>query len=287
MPRVAYDLIHPERRTTSVVFASPHSGRDYPWTFLRKTILDAHTIRTSEDAFVDKLFSHAPKCGAPFLTAGAPRAYVDLNRAPDELDPALFEGVTARGHNPRVASGLGVVPRVVAGGRAIYRGKLPVSEAERRINIYWRPYHQMLAKLLDQSRAAFGEAILIDCHSMPHEAMDMAARGLVRRPEIVIGDRHGASASAEIVDRLDAAFTAAGLHVVRNVPFAGAYICQTYGRPSRGQHAIQIEIDRSIYMNEQMIRPNGNFEAFRRLLKTVTAEVCEIGRKEAKPLAAE
>ena len=287
MPRVAYDLIHPERRTTSVVFASPHSGRDYPWTFLRKTILDAHTIRTSEDAFVDKLFSHAPKCGAPFLTAGAPRAYVDLNRAPDELDPALFEGVTARGHNPRVASGLGVVPRVVAGGRAIYRGKLPVSEAERRINIYWRPYHQMLAKLLDQSRAAFGEAILVDCHSMPHEAMDMAARGLVRRPEIVIGDRHGASASAEIVDRLDAAFTAAGLHVVRNVPFAGAYICQTYGRPSRGQHAIQIEIDRSIYMNEQMIRPNGNFEAFRRLLKTVTAEVCEIGRKEAKPLAAE
>lgn len=287
MPRVAYDLIHPERRTTSVVFASPHSGRDYPWTFLRKTILDAHTIRTSEDAFVDKLFSHAPKCGAPFLTAGAPRAYVDLNRAPDELDPALFEGVTARGHNPRVASGLGVVPRVVAGGRAIYRGKLPVSEAERRINIYWRPYHQMLAKLLDQSRAAFGEAILVDCHSMPHEAMDMAARGLVRRPEIVIGDRHGASASAEIVDRLDAAFTAAGLHVVRNVPFAGAYICQTYGRPSRGQHAIQIEIDRSIYMNEQMIRPNGNFEAFRGLLKTVTAEVCEIGRKEAKPLAAE
>jgi len=174
------------------------------------------------------------------------------------------------------------------GGRARdLSWQAPVSEAERRINIYWRPYHQMLAKLLDQSRAAFGEAILVDCHSMPHEAMDMAARGLVRRPEIVIGDRHGASASAEIVDRLDAAFTAVGLHVVRNVPFAGAYICQTYGRPSRGQHAIQIEIDRSIYMNEQMIRPNGNFEAFRGLLKTVTAEVCEIGRKEAKPLAAE
>lgn len=287
MPRVAYDLIHPERRTTSVVFASPHSGRDYPWTFLRKTVLDAHSIRTSEDAFVDKLFSHAPKFGAPFLTAGAPRAFVDLNRAPEELDPALFEGVTARGHNPRVASGLGVVPRVVAGGRAIYRGKLPVSEAERRLDTYWRPYHQMLTKLLDQSRAAFGEAILVDCHSMPHEAMDMAARGLVRRPEVVIGDRHGASASGAIVDRLEAAFTAAGLHVVRNVPFAGAYICQTYGRPSRGQHAIQIEIDRSIYMNEQMIRPNGNFEAFRRLLKGVTAEVCEIGRKEAEPLAAE
>ncbi|MCV2893443.1 N-formylglutamate amidohydrolase [Lentibacter sp. XHP0401] len=287
MPRVAYDLIHPERRTTSVVFASPHSGRDYPWTFLRKTVLDQHTIRTSEDAFVDKLFGHAPKCGAPFLTAGAPRAYVDLNRASDELDPALFEGVTVRGHNPRVASGLGVVPRVVAGGRAIYRGKLPLSEASRRIDTYWRPYHQMLGKLLDQSYAYFGEAILVDCHSMPHEAMDMTARGVIRRPEVVIGDRHGASASGEIVDRLEAAFTAAGLHVVRNVPFAGAYICQTYGRPSRGQHAVQIEIDRSIYMNEQMIRPNGNFEAFRRLLKGVTEEICEIGRKEAEPLAAE
>ena len=287
MPRVAYDLIHPERRTTSVVFASPHSGRDYPRTFLRKTVLDQHTIRTSEDAFVDRLFAHAPKCGAPFLTAGAPRAFVDLNRAPEELDPALFEGVSARGHNPRVASGLGVVPRVVAGGRAIYRGKLPLSEAERRINIYWRPYHEMLGKLLDQSKAAFGEAILVDCHSMPHEAMDLAARGAIRRPEVVIGDRHGASASTEVVDHIEAAFTRAGLHVVRNVPFAGAYICQTYGRPSKGQHAIQIEIDRSIYMNEQMIRPNGNFEAFRRVLKGITAEICEIGRKVAEPLAAE
>ncbi|WP_438992349.1 N-formylglutamate amidohydrolase, partial [Lentibacter sp.] len=144
-----------------------------------------------------------------------------------------------------------------------------------------------LGKLLDQSKAAFGEAILIDCHSMPHEAMDLAARGAIRRPEVVIGDRHGASASSEIVDRLEAALSAAGLTVVRNVPFAGAYICQTYGRPSKGQHAIQLEIDRSIYMNEQMIRPNGNFEAFRRVLKGVIAEVCDIGRRAAEPLAAE
>ncbi len=286
MPRIAYDLIHPERRTTSVVFASPHSGRDYPWTFIRKTLLDQHSIRSSEDAFVDKLFDFAPKCGAPLLLAGAPRAYVDLNRAADELDPALFEGVVSRGHNPRVASGLGVVPRVVSNGRAIYRGKLPLSEATRRIDTYWRPYHAMLCKLLDQSSASFGEAILIDCHSMPHEAMDLAARGAVRRPEIVIGDRHGAAASNEIVDRVEAAFAAEGLHVVRNVPFAGAYTCQAYGRPGKGQHAIQIEIDRSLYMNEQMIRPNGNFEAFRRVLKRVTAEICDVGRSREQ-LAAE
>lgn len=285
MPRVAYDLLHPERRTTSVVFASPHSGRDYPWTFLRKTVLDQHSIRSSEDAFVDELFSFAPKCGAPFLTAGAPRAFVDLNRAPDELDPALIDGANQRGHNPRVASGLGVIPRVVAKGRAIYRGKLPLIEAHRRIDTYWRPYHDMLGKLMAQSERMFGEAILIDCHSMPHEAMDVAARGLTARPQIVLGDRHGVSADSEIVDRIEAAFAAEGFNVVRNVPFAGAYICQTYGRPARGHHAIQIEIDRSLYMNEQMVRPNGNFEAVRRKLRRVITEICEMGRKEQ--LAAE
>jgi len=286
MPRVAYDLLHPEHRTTSVVFASPHSGCDYPWTFLRKTVLDQHSIRSSEDAFVDELYSFAPKCGAPLLKAGAPRAFVDLNRASGELDPAVIEGVSAKGHNPRIASGLGVIPRVVAGGRAIYRGKLPLREAQRRIDMYWHPYHDMLAKLLNQSSQVFGEAILIDCHSMPHEAMDLTARGATRRPEIVIGDRHGASADSQIVDRIEEAFIAAGFVTVRNVPFAGAYICQTYGRPSRGHHAIQIEIDRSLYMNEKMIRPNGNFETVRRRLRQVITDIAEIGRRK-EPLAAQ
>lgn len=286
MPRVAYDLLHPEHRTTSVVFASPHSGSDYPWTFLRKTVLDQHSIRSSEDAFVDELYSFAPKCGAPLLKAGAPRAFVDLNRASDELDPAIIEGVSPRGHNPRIASGLGVIPRVVAGGRAIYRGKLPLREAHRRIDMYWRPYHHILGKLMNQSSQVFGEAILIDCHSMPHEAMDLTARGVSRRPEIVIGDRHGASAGPEIVDRIEEAFVAAGFVTVRNVPFAGAYICQSYGRPARGHHAIQIEIDRSLYMNEKMVRPNGNFDTVRRRLKEVIADISDIGRRK-EPLAAE
>lgn len=286
MPRVAFDLLHPEQRTTSVIFASPHSGRDYPWTFLRKTILDQHSIRSSEDAFVDQLYAFAPKAGAPLLKAGAPRSFVDLNRAADELDPALIEGVASKGHNPRIASGLGVVPRVVSGGRAIYRGKLPLKEAQRRIDTYWRPYHAMLSKLMRQSSDTFGEAILIDCHSMPHEAMNIAARGVTRRPDVVIGDRHGASAGSEIVDRIEEAFSRAGFSVVRNIPFAGAYICQTYGKPSRGHHAIQIEIDRSLYMNEQMVRPNGNFEAVRRSLKGVIDDVCAIGRSKER-LAAE
>ncbi|MCR8546629.1 N-formylglutamate amidohydrolase [Salipiger sp. P9] len=288
MPKVAYHLDLPETPTSCVVFASPHSGRDYPWSFLRGTVLDEHSIRSSEDAFVDRLFDCAPQFGAPLLRAGAPRAFIDLNRAAEELDPALIEDVRRGGHNPRVSSGLGVVPRVVANGRAIYRGKLPLAEAERRISRYWHPYHEQLRRLLEQARVQFGEAILIDCHSMPHEAVDGVARTAARRPEIVIGDRFGASAAPEIVARVEAAFAGAGLAVVRNAPFAGAYVTQAYGRPSRGQHAIQIEIDRSIYMDEARIRPNANFQAFRRLLRGVVAEIAAIGHRDREqPLAAE
>ena len=287
MPKAAYHLTHPERRTTSVVFASPHSGRDYPWTFLRRTTLNEHSVRSSEDAFVDQLFDCAPRAGAPFIRAGAPRAYVDLNRSADELDPALIEGVSRQGHNPRVASGLGVIPRVVANGQAIYSGKLSMVEARHRIDTYWRPYHTALQGQLDQAHLMFGEAILVDCHSMPHEAMDAVARRGVRRPEIVLGDRFGAAADGAVVDRIEEVFTRAGLVVTRNTPFAGAYITQAYGRPTRGRHAVQIEIDRALYMNERLIRPNGNFEAFRRLMREVVREIADIGRSDAVPLAAE
>ena len=288
MPKAAYHLTHPQRRTTSVVFASPHSGRDYPWSFLRRTNLNDHTVRSSEDAFVDQLFQAAPRHGAPFIKAGAPRAYVDLNRSADELDPALIEGVPKSGHNPRVDSGLGVIPRVVANGQAIYTGKITMAEAERRIDTYWRPYHDALSGQLDQAHLMFGQAILIDCHSMPHEAMDSVARMGVRRPDVVLGDRFGAAASPDIVDRIEQAFTDAGLVVTRNTPFAGAYVTQRYGRPSRNRHAIQVEIDRALYMNEQLIRPNGHFEAFRSLLSGVISDIAAIGRPAAQqPLAAE
>lgn len=287
MSKPAFTLTRPERRTTSVVFASPHSGRAYAWSFLRRTALNEHAIRSSEDAFVDELFDAAPRHGAPFLTAIAPRAFVDLNRSTEELDPALIEGVRKLGHNPRIASGLGVIPRVVANGKAIYSGKLSLSEARRRIDTYWTPYHEALRAELDQAHVMFGEAILVDCHSMPHEAMDSVARTGVRRPEVVLGDRFGAAASEAVVDRIEHAFTSAGLVVTRNTPFAGAYITQRYGRPGQGRHAVQVEIDRAIYMNERLIRPNGNFAAFKRLLDGVIAQIAEIGRSEVLPLAAE
>lgn len=286
MTDAAFQLFMPEARTTNVVFASPHSGRDYGWGFLRRSMLDERTIRSSEDAFVDMLFDAAPSCGAPLMAACAPRAFLDLNRSADELDPALIEGVSKPAHNPRVSSGLGVIPRVVANGRTIYRGKITLREANARIRDYWRPYHDQLQTLLSEALTDFGEAILVDCHSMPHEALDSVVHPHGVRPEIVLGDRFGAAARGDVVDRIEAAFAEAGLAVVRNAPFAGAYTTQHYGRPSRGQHVIQIEIDRSLYMNETTIRPNANFRAFKEVMDRVVADVSDAGRPDVA-LAAE
>ena len=284
MTTSAYRLRSPQMCGTSVIFASPHSGREYPAAFLSRSVLDRHAIRSSEDAFVDQLFKGVADLSAPLLSAVAPRAFVDLNRSADELDPALVEGVGRSAHNPRVSSGLGVIPRVVANGRSIYAGKIPLLEARARIERYWRPYHGALSELVRGNLEFFGEAILIDCHSMPHEAIEGAGR--LRRPEVVLGDRFGAAAAPEIVDRVEAAFRDAGLVVARNTPFAGAYTTQHYGRPSRGQHAIQIEIDRRLYMDERTIRPGPSYASFRRLLMGIAGELVQIGRP-AMPLAAE
>lgn len=277
MTRAPYVLHQPAALRSSVIFASPHSGRDYPWSFLRTSQLDALTIRSSEDAFVDDLFAAVPSFGAPLLCATVPRAYLDLNRAPEELDPALIDGHRSTTHNPRIASGLGVIPRVVANGRAIYAGKISLAEADRRLTRYWHPYHAALAGLMAQAEAQCGEAILIDCHSMPHEALDGMARHGARRPDVVLGDRFGASAAPEVTDRIEAALVRAGLRVVRNAPFAGAYTAQTYGRPSRRQHVVQIEIDRALYMDEATLRPHLGFDALRARLSDVIAEIVAFG----------
>ncbi|MGR3492690.1 MAG: N-formylglutamate amidohydrolase [Shimia sp.] len=282
MPRTAFHLQRPMRTSTGVVFASPHSGRDYPQWFLRKTVLDERAIRSSEDAYVDRLLEAAPQYGAPLLLAGAPRAFVDLNRAPDEMDPALVKNARRVPHNPRVASGLGVVPRVVSGGRAIYRGKITLDEAHHRVATYWRPYHDKLQELLDDARVSFGRAVLIDVHSMPSEA----ARSGSTRADIVLGDRFGASASGDVVDRIEAAFAAAGFKVARNTPFAGAYIAQHYGKPDRNQHAVQVEIDRGLYLDEADIRPSAGFNAIRQKLAPALQEIADIGRQDVR-LAAE
>jgi N-formylglutamate amidohydrolase len=281
----SFDLFLPERHSVPFVFSSPHSGRDYASTFVGQSRLDALTLRSSEDAYIDQLFAAAPAFGAPLLTARAPRAFLDLNRAEDELDPAVIEGLPPHPHNPRINSGLGVVPRVVAGGKTIYSGRITRAEAESRLNSFWRPYHQQLHDLMRGTTALFGKAILIDCHSMPHEAIATHSRHGTITPDIVLGDRFGAAAGHGVVSQLEAAFTDAGLRVARNAPFAGAYITQAYGRPTRGQHVVQVEIDRSLYMHEARVEPRADFADFQALISGVIAQIT--GADGMQNLAAE
>ncbi len=287
MTNDAYNLTLPQHRSTSVVFASPHSGRAYSKAFRKRSVLDETALRSSEDAFVDELFQGVTEHGAPFLSARFPRSYIDLNRSTEELDPAVVEGAPKVRYNPRIASGLGVIPRVVSQGRQIYRGKLDLAEARLRIADCWRPYHDCLQQLLKANRLRFGEAVLIDCHSMPHEALDIVERRGGQKPDIVLGDRYGAAARSDLVDMVESIFVSAGLRVARNSPFAGAFIAQHYGRPSSNQHVIQIEIDRSLYMDEAKIVPNSSFGAFKGLMQQVSGEIAEIGRCPSIPLAAE
>ena len=282
----SFRLTRPARQLTSVIFSSPHSGRDYPAEFLASSPLSALALRSSEDAYVDKLFSRAPLHGAPLLCARAPRAFIDLNRGCDELDPAVVEDVARTAHNPRISSGLGVIPRVVSGSRVIYAGKITRAEAEARITRHWRPWHASLRGLVNETHARFGEAIVIDCHSMPHEAIESHARPGQPLPEVVLGDRFGAAASREVVEQIEAIFSAAGFRVARNSPFAGAYIAQAYGHPVSRKHVVQVEIDRALYLDERKVEPLPTFSAFSVRMNRVVAEIAQIGRR-ALPIAAE
>ncbi|RWR46795.1 N-formylglutamate amidohydrolase [Sinirhodobacter ferrireducens] len=271
-----YRLWTPERMTTAVIFASPHSGRDYPPEMLARSVLDLQRLRSSEDAFVDRFLEGAPREGAAALSARLPRAWVDLNRDETELDPALIEGLGRGAAGPRVQAGLGVIPRVVSANRAIYSGKLTRDEAERRIATVWRPYHATLAALLREVRARFGRAILIDMHSMPSEAVSGAGP---RPAEVVLGDRYGAAARPDTVAAVETIFARLGLRVARNAPFAGAYVTQHYGRPASGYEVIQVEISRGLYMDEAAIRPSAGYEDFRALMARAVAGIAAIGRE--------
>ena len=276
MTPIEYYLREPKRLTSAVVFSSPHSGRDYPSAFLRASLLDDRALRSSEDAFVDDLFGAAPDFGAPLIAASAPRAYVDLNRSVEDLDPAIIQGVSRNHPNARVASGLGVIPRVVAEGRAIQSGKITFDEAQERLRKYHTPFHTRLKDLLKRGRSELGQVLLVDCHSMPSEALNTSRGEGVVRPQVVLGDRFGASCGKIYVDRIEAIFRQEGFTVARNSPFAGAYITQSYGRPAAGVHAIQIEIDRSLYMNEATIRTNSEYANTKRRLTAVVRQICDI-----------
>jgi len=243
-----FEIFEPDILATPLVFNSPHSGRVYPKKFLASSRLDALTLRRSEDAFVDELFARCVDIGAPLMRANFPRAYLDLNREPFELDPLMFEGrlpAFANTRSLRVAGGLGTIPRVVGEAQEIYKAPIAVSEALARIAALYKPYHQALRNLIERAAGAFGMAALLDCHSMPSS---MAEGGAT---DFVVGDRYGASAAPWIVETVESALRRAGYSVRRNKPYAGGFITEHYGAPTASRHVVQIEINRALYMDER------------------------------------
>jgi len=273
-----YILKEPEVQTTSMVFNSPHSGRSYSESFLKHSLLKKPEIRASEDAYVDDLFSSVTEFGAPLLTAVAPRAFVDLNRQADELDSAIIQGVNKNILNSRVLSGLGVIPRIVSKGNNIQSGKMTIEQANLRLDKSYFPYHYKLKKLLDQTKLEFGKVILIDCHSMPMRSTHSLRSSDGKSPNIVLGNRFGSSCSSDIMEQIKSSFEDAGFRVSQNIPFSGAYILKNYGRPSINEHAVQIEIDRGLYLNEKLVEKSDKYYDLKYKLKTVIRDIVSIGK---------
>ncbi len=252
----------PRHAFAPVVFTSSHSGRDYSPAFLAAARLPPLNLRRSEDSFVDELFGAAPDHGAPLLAANFPRAFCDANREAWELDPAMFADPLPEWVNtssPRVGAGLRTIAPDVASGEPIYSGKLPFAEAERRIQTYWRPFHDALGRLIADVKARFGYCWLIDCHSMPSTGQ---ARRLSGRPvDFVLGDLHGSSCALRATRFVENHLVKQGFLVRRNDPYAGGYITAHYGRPADGVHALQVEIARSLYMDEVAIERLPTFPA--------------------------
>jgi N-formylglutamate amidohydrolase len=256
----------PQAQTLPIVFASPHSGNRYPASFLAAARLDPLTLRRSEDGFVDELFGEAPRLGAPLLAAHFPRAFVDPNREPYELDPGMFaEPLPAKANttSPRVAAGLGTIARVVSSGEEIYAGRLTLAEVEQRLERYYHPYHATLSQLVLHTRQRFGFCLLVDCHSMPSSGWPGERDSGPDAPDFVLGDCHATSCAGWITARVEQALRNLGYRVSRNAPYAGGFVTQHYGRPTEQIHALQIEINRALYMDETAIARAPGFDLLR------------------------
>ncbi len=278
LARAPFRIARPPNQSAPFVVSSPHSGRTYPKDFLVQSRLAFDVLRRSEDAFVEELFSPVVALGAPLIAAAFPRAYIDVNRAPTEFDAGMFEGplpFAVDAASPRVHAGLGVIPRIVREGSEIYSRKLAGSEAVARFSMFYQPYHAALTRLIEETATRFGLAIIIDCHSMPSAAAV---------PDIVLGDRYGVSASSFLVRTAEDAFERQGFSVARNVPYAGGYTTQLHGRPGRNRHALQIEINRALYMDEETVRPNALFPAVRTRLEAALGELLAVDPARLSPL---
>ena len=289
MNNMAFDniltVLTPKEQTHPLVFASPHSGRDYLPEFVAASKLGAIGLRRSEDSFIDELFSCAPAYGAPLIAARFPRAYCDPNREPYELDPSMFSGQLppqANTRSPRVAAGLGTIARIVANGAEIYHQKLTVQEAERRISTYYHPYHTRLRSLVEETRQRFGWSLLVDCHSMPSTGGPSTGGSSTRdrhfgspRVDVVLGDNYGTTCARPIIAIAEEAFRALGYRAIRNTPYAGGFTTRHYGQPQNNSHALQIELNRGLYMEEALHIKSAGFSRLAQDIEQVVAVLAE------------
>ncbi len=269
-----YSLFSQAGRQNSFVFAAPHSGRLYPQDMQDKSPLSKTELRISEDAFVDELFDWVPSEGACLLVATYARAYLDLNRATNELDPAMFTPqlpIDTVNISQRVKSGLGLIPAIVAEGKHIYTAPLPARAAAQRTESIHAPYHTKLRELLDSRIKRTRQAYFIDCHSMPSEEKPLS--GFSKQPDIILGDCWGQSCSSQLTTVVEEQLTKNGFKVRRNVPYSGGYATSHYGKPLHHTHALQIEINRAIYMNEDTLEKHPDFNEIKKRLKATFAKV--------------
>lgn len=276
-PKLAtpFEIREPRQQTCPILFNSPHSGRHYPQSFINMSRLSPHEIRKSEDSYVDELFSFAPDIGACLMHAFFPRAYLDLNREPYELDPNMFDGIlpeSANTQSHRAKLGLGTIARIVSEEADIYPGKINISEALIRIETLYHPYHAALENKLNELFQKFGSVLLVDCHSMPAKPFEDNTASATKA-DIVLGNNFNRSCNASITDLADYLFAKMGYKVERNYPYAGGFITQKYGHAKSPQQSIQIEINRSLYMNESSMEIHSGFETLAADLKTIALEL--------------
>jgi N-formylglutamate deformylase len=282
----AFEAIEPAQCRSPLLFNSPHSGCIYPRDFLAASRLDLATLRRSEDSFVDELIAGVVARGYPLVRAHFPRCYVDVNREPYELDPRMFEGRLpsfANTRSMRVAGGLGTLARVVGDAQEIYDQRIAVGEALRRIDGLYKPYHRVLRRLFMRLHRDFGAAVLIDCHSMPSTT---GARDERPRADFVLGDRYGTSCVGLVAETVEDTLRGFGYAVSRNKPYAGGFITEHYGNPAAGLHAIQLEVNRALYMDERRYERAASFASLAAEFEVLADRLAAIPLEELRPYRA-
>ena len=269
----SFNLKQPTRAAIGVLVEVPHAGLVVPDAVLDELSAPADALRRDADIYVDELYAHAPSLGATLLSANVSRYVVDLNRAQDDVDSATVSDHPAPvGAQPR-----GVVWRATTDGRPVLRRPLTFTSLRRRLATYYIPYHEALRQTLEQLRARFGHAILVAGHSMPSRGRSLHVDAGVRRADVVPGTQGRTTADARIIDLVDAHFRDAGLRVKHDDPYKGGYSTVHYGRPAKGSHAIQIELNRALYVDEETFEKRaGDFERIQELLDGLVVKLGQL-----------